>query len=94
MLFETFVEETWRPSIGRLRECTRVGYESTLRCHILPKWGDADMDAISVADIESWLDSLLPALTPVTVPYCELISVWVTESYCLISKTCTVTAIR
>ena len=23
----------------------------------------------------------LPAFTPVTVPYCELISVWVTESY-------------
>ena len=57
MLFETFVEETWRPSIGRLRECTRVGYESTLRCHILPKWAGTDMDAISVADIESWLDS-------------------------------------
>ena len=57
MLFETFVEETWRPSIGRMRECTRVGYESTLRCHILPKWAGTDMDAISVADIESWLDS-------------------------------------
>ena len=57
MLFETFVEETWRPRIGRLRECTRVGYESTLRCHILPKWAGTDMDAISVADIESWLDS-------------------------------------
>lgn len=61
MLFETFVEETWRPSIGRLRECTRVGYESTLRCHILPKWGDADMDAITAPQLEAWLNSFQKA---------------------------------
>ena len=37
----------------------------------------------------------LPAFTPVTVPYCELINVcWVTESYRFASKTCTATAIR
>ena len=47
MLFKTFVEETWRPSIGRLRECTRVGYESTLRCHILPKWAWSGRDGNS-----------------------------------------------
>ena len=32
-------------------------YESALNCHILPQWSGRDMDAISVADIESWLDS-------------------------------------
>ena len=37
----------------------------------------------------------LPAFTPVTVPYCELINVcWDTESYCFASKTCTIKAMR
>ena len=61
MLFKTFVEETWRPSCARLRECTRVGYESTLRCHILPKWGDSDMDAITAPQLEAWLNSFQKA---------------------------------
>lgn len=57
MLFDTFVTTVWKPSCAKLRECTKVGYESALNCHILPQWGGRDMDAISVADIESWLDS-------------------------------------
>ena len=57
MLFDTFVTTVWKPSCAKLRECTKVGYESTLNCHILPQWSGRDMDAISVADIESWLDS-------------------------------------
>lgn len=57
MLFDTFVTTVWKPSCAKLRECTKVGYESTLNCHILPQWSGRNMDAISVADIESWLDS-------------------------------------
>lgn len=57
MLFDTFVTTVWKPSCAKLRECTKVGYESTLNCHILPQWSGRDMDAISVADIESWLNS-------------------------------------
>lgn len=57
MLFDTFVTTVWKPSCAKLRECTKVGYESALNCHILPQWSGRDMDAISVADIESWLDS-------------------------------------
>ena len=57
MLFDTFADTVWRPSCVKLRECTKVGYESALACHILPQWSGRDMDAISVADIESWLDS-------------------------------------
>lgn len=57
MLFDTFADTVWKPSCVKLRECTKVGYESALACHILPQWSGMDMDAISVADIESWLDS-------------------------------------
>lgn len=57
MLFDTFATTVWKPSCAKLRECTKVGYESALNCHILPQWSGRDMDAISVADIESWLDS-------------------------------------
>ena len=57
MLFDIFATTVWKPSCAKLRECTKVGYESALNCHILPQWSGRDMDAISVADIESWLDS-------------------------------------
>lgn len=57
MLFGMFAENVWKPTISRLRECTRVGYESAYRTHIRDRWSNMDMDAISVADIESWLDS-------------------------------------
>ena len=39
MLSGTFANEVRRPSCGKLRECTRVGYESAYRCHIQPKKG-------------------------------------------------------
>ena len=55
MLLGTFVDEVWWPSCGKLRECTRVGYESAYRCHIQPKWADVDMESITANDIEEWL---------------------------------------
>ena len=57
MLLGTFVNEVWWPSCGKLRECTRVGYESAYRCHIQPKWADVDMESIIANDIEEWLGS-------------------------------------
>ena len=57
MLFDMFADTVWRPSCVKLRECTKVGYESALACHILPRWRGKDIDSITVADIESWLDS-------------------------------------
>lgn len=57
MLFGMFSENVWKPTISRLRECTRVGYESAYRTHIRDRWSNVDMDAINVAGIESWLDS-------------------------------------
>lgn len=57
MLLEEFAEQVWRPRCMRLRECTRVGYESAWRCHIQPKWGRADMESLTANDIEEWLGS-------------------------------------
>lgn len=57
MLFDTFVTTVWKPSCAKLRECTKVGYESALNCHILPQWSEGTWTQTSVADIESWLDS-------------------------------------
>ena len=54
MLFDTFADTVWRPSCVKLRECTKVGYESALACHILPRWRGKDIDSITVADIDSW----------------------------------------
>lgn len=57
MLLGTFVDDVWWPSCGKLRECTRVGYESAYRCHIQPKWAGVDMESITANDIEEWLGS-------------------------------------
>ena len=57
MLLGTFVDDVWWPSCARLRECTRVGYESAYRCHIQSKWGGVDMESITASDIEEWLGS-------------------------------------
>lgn len=57
MLFDTFATTVWKPSCAKLRECTKVGYESALNCHILPQWSGRDMDAITANDIEEWLGS-------------------------------------
>ena len=55
MLLVEFVEQVWRPRCERLRECTRVGYESAWNCHIAPKWGITDMGDITPDGIEDWL---------------------------------------
>lgn len=43
MLLGTFVDEVWWPACAKLRECTRVGYESSYRCHIRSRWGGVEV---------------------------------------------------
>ena len=47
MLLGTFVDEVWWPACAKLRECTRVGYESSYRCHIRSRWSYAIEGIIS-----------------------------------------------
>ena len=61
MLLGTFVDDVWRPSCGKLRECTRVGYESAYRCHIQTRWAGVDMESITANGIEEWLGSFSQA---------------------------------
>lgn len=58
MLLSEFAERVWTPACMRLRECTRVGYESAYRLHIRPKWGGVDMESITAHGIEEWLASM------------------------------------
>ena len=42
---------------GRLRACTLAGYESALTLHVLPRWGELELEAITPEDVQSWIDS-------------------------------------
>lgn len=41
----------------RLRACTLAGYESALALHVLPRWGELELEAITPEDVQSWIDS-------------------------------------
>ncbi len=55
MLLSVFHDDHWLPGIEHLRECTRIGYESAWRRHIMPALGHIDMEDIDVETVESWL---------------------------------------
>ncbi|WEV72160.1 site-specific integrase [Bifidobacterium sp. ESL0790] len=55
MILNEFVDAKWRPSCAALRECTMVGYESALRLHILPVFGEMKLDDIDVQGVEAWI---------------------------------------
>ena len=41
----------------RLRATTMEGYESAIRRHIIPKWGDVELEEIDTDSIQEWVDS-------------------------------------
>ncbi len=40
------------------RYSTRRGYESWLKCHVVPRWGAQSITAVQPRDVELWLASL------------------------------------
>lgn len=40
----------------RLRASTLEGYESALRVHVLPEWGDAEIESIGYEAVQRWVD--------------------------------------
>jgi hypothetical protein len=40
----------------RLRASTLEGYRSALELHVFPRWADAELDAITPEDVQSWVD--------------------------------------
>jgi integrase len=55
--FGQYVEE-WRPTIANLKPTTRGGYESLLRAHLLPAFGNTQLGRIKRKDIQAFVASL------------------------------------
>lgn len=49
MLFEDAVAEYMADKSRRLRSTTLAGYESAVRCHIMPRWAGRDLEPIGLA---------------------------------------------
>ena len=54
-LFKTFVDKTYRPVMGSLEPTTKIGYESKLRVHLLPYWGDRTISSIKPTEVQAWV---------------------------------------
>lgn len=55
MLVKDFIEEMYLPSLSDLRKSTKVGYESAINLHILPYFGEYELEELKTWDIEQWL---------------------------------------
>ena len=49
---------SWLESTVHLKPKTRVGYESLLKSHVLPKFGGSRLDEIDRLDIQQWIAAL------------------------------------
>lgn len=56
MLFSEAAEEYMTAKRRRLRETTLAGYESALRCHVIPAWGDREVESIGHDELQAWVD--------------------------------------
>lgn len=56
MRFEEAVERYMEAKRPRLRATTIEGYESALRCHVLPRWGACELEAIDPDEVQAWVD--------------------------------------
>jgi len=52
----------------QVKPSTRATYESLLRCHVLPTWGDVPLSGVTHADVSAWTAKLASSgLAPATV---------------------------
>ncbi len=56
MLVKEAVEKYMSDKAKRLRASTLEGYRSALKLHVLPRWADVELDAITPEDVQSWVD--------------------------------------
>lgn len=56
MLFSEAVDEYMSDKRKRLRATTLEGYESALRCHVLPAWGGREVESITYEELQAWVD--------------------------------------
>ena len=56
MLFETACEKYMATKRERLRATTMEGYESAVRCHLMPRWAGVELESIEPEQIQEWVD--------------------------------------
>lgn len=61
------IVDGWRSTWIDLEPKTKAGYESILNKHILPRWRDAQVGAVSAEVIQDWINELAEGLSPKTV---------------------------
>lgn len=59
MLFSEAATEYMTDKRKRLRATTLEGYESAIRCHLLPAWGGREMETITFEEMQEWVDSFV-----------------------------------
>lgn len=59
MLFEDAVAEYMADKGRRLRATTMAGYESAVRCHLLPRWAGRELESIGLAELQAWVDGFV-----------------------------------
>ncbi len=62
-----YVIEGWRSTWIDLEPKTKAGYESILNKHIIPRWNEAQVGAVSAEVIQDWINELAAKLSPKTV---------------------------
>lgn len=58
MLFSEAVQTYWNYKSTRLRGNTLEGYASALRKHVLPAWGEREVESIAHDEVQDWVDSI------------------------------------
>ena len=58
MLFESVAAEYMAAKAKKVRPNTLEGYESAIRCHLLPKWEGRDIEEIRHDEIQAWVSGM------------------------------------
>lgn len=57
MLFSDAAAEYMTDKQKRLRATTLEGYRSAIRCHLMPQWGEREIESINFEEVQDWVDS-------------------------------------
>lgn len=56
MLFSDAAAEYMTDKRKRLRATTLEGYRSAIRCHLMPQWGEREIETITFEEVQDWVD--------------------------------------
>lgn len=62
MLIKDAAESYMSDRAKRLRESTLEGYRSSLATHVLPYWGNVQIEEITPEDVQDWVDTCFPGI--------------------------------